>query len=349
MIELRSREASGDHSSAFFGASARAPATTHGQMAAAAAALFLGLEPASSHQCRKLRWFGSRGDGGYHVCTDHLVPGNCIVYSLGTRENPSFDIALGKFGCEVHSFDPTLRQQGLATAGKLDKASTNVTFHDVGIGGRSMIHAPGKAPWQWPGLGYGRESNDKPWTLRTLESLMRELGHSRVDVLKMDVEGAEWPLLEHLFSSARSRGRLAAGALVRQLILEAHLLPRPDTSNPGSWPSQTPPPAPSWWKTPLALLGLLPTPPVYPVPSAADADAFNWSAADLLRQLVQVAGFRLLSHRVNGGAPTFNVSASKRKSEAGVSRQQQHDGPHDMVMSCCHELSFVWKGPPPVA
>ena len=154
-------------------------------MSAAEVARFLGLTPASSHLCRNLRWFGSRGDGGYHVCVDQLVPGSCVVYSLGTRENPSFDLAMGKFGCEVHSFDPSLQQQGLDTATKLGKRSTNVTFHDVGIGGQSRIYEPGTAPWQWPGLRYGREANSGRWTLRTLESLMRELGHNHVDVLKM--------------------------------------------------------------------------------------------------------------------------------------------------------------------
>jgi FkbM family methyltransferase len=315
--------------------------TSSAAKAATAAALFLGLEPASRHRCRKMHWFGSHGDGGYNVCTDHLIPGNCVVYSLGTRENPSFDLELGKYGCEVHSFDPTLRQQGLSTAAKLDKTS-NVTFHDVGIGGRSMIHAAGKAPWQWPGLGYGRESNDRPWTFRTLDSLMRELGHSRIDVLKMDVEGAEWPLLEHLLSSARSRDLLASGALVRQFILEVHLLPRPDTTRPGRWHSWTPPPA-GWWRTPLALLGLLPT-PAYPVPSAADADAFNWAAVDMLRQLVHLGGFRLLSHRVNSGAPHFNVSAPTMARVNGRP-VPQFDRPKQMVMSCCQELLFAWKHP----
>eukprot|EP00965_Chrysotila_dentata_P022589 748062-Pleurochrysis_carterae.AAC.1 len=300
---------------------------------ATAAALFLGLSPASRHLCRDLRWFGSRGDGGYHVCVDSLTPGSCIVYSLGTRENPSFDVAMAAYGCEVHSFDPTLEQQGLKTAALLGKSSFKVTFHDVGIGGRSMAYAPGTAPWQWPGLGYGRESNSKKWTLRTLESLMRELGHAKVDVLKMDVEGAEWPLLEHLLSSGHLRKLLSSGGLIRQIILEIHMLPRPDPSQIGSWPlpelytrSRT-----SWFTRT----------PAYPVPSAADADAFNWHAADLLQQLVHEGGFGLLSHRVNTGGPSFIVSvAPKAASRMG----KQHNGPRERKLPCCHEFSFLWKG-----
>ena len=98
-----------------------------------------------------------------------------------------------------------------------------------------------------------------------------------------------------------------------------------------------------WWRTPLALLGLLPT-PAYPVPSAADADAFNWAAVDMLRQLVHLGGFRLLSHRVNSGAPHFNVSAPTMARVNGRP-VPQFDRPKQMVMSCCQELLFAWKHP----
>ena len=321
---------------------------------AAVAAAFLGLAPATRSFCRDLRWFGTAGsDGGYDVCLDNLHPGNCVVYSVGTRDNPSFDIAMGRYGCEVHSFDPTLDQQGLSkVVQQLGLAANNVTFHDVGIGGRDFTAARGTAPWQWPGLGYGRSSNSKVWTLRTLESLMHQLGHKRIDVFKMDAEGAEWPVLEHLLSGEWARERLAAGSIIRQLILEVHLLPRPDPSRPGGWqkwasPQRASSPSPAGWLTRLGITGQREPPQAtrsdaeapYPIPSASDADAFNWHAADLLQQLVHVGGFALHSHRVNGGGPYFDVSA-RRTGGAGT-----HERHVEKTLSCCHELSFVWRGP----
>jgi hypothetical protein len=143
-----------------------------------------------------VRRFGHEGDGGWDVCAPALArsvsvaASGCLVYSAGTFDDPSFDIAIAAAGCTVHAFDPTLEQQGFgATAQSLGR-HPNVTFHAVGFGGRDLIYQAGTAPWQYPGLGYGRYSNQKAWELRTLPDLMRSLNHSEsaLAVLKIDIE-----------------------------------------------------------------------------------------------------------------------------------------------------------------
>jgi hypothetical protein len=51
------------------------------------------------------------------------------------------------------------------------------------------------------------------FAVRTIPSIMQELGHSTIDVLKMDIEGAEYNVIDHL---ARHKSN------VRQLLVEFH-------------------------------------------------------------------------------------------------------------------------------
>jgi len=48
---------------------------------------------------------------------------------------------------------------------------------------------------------------------RRLSSIMRELGHSHIDILKMDIEGAEYSVISNLIES---------GIEVSQLLVEFH-------------------------------------------------------------------------------------------------------------------------------
>jgi len=161
----------------------------------------------------------------------------CIVYSAGTRDDASFDIGMTKKGCEVHSFDPSLSQmveQGYGSTDHFLKGlkKTGVNFHEYGLGGVDLSYPPGTIPWSWPGIGYGAESNDGAWELKTLESTLQELGHSEgITVFKADIEGAEWAMLERMLSNSATRQMLKSGKLVRQMLLEVHLTPRFDKSS----------------------------------------------------------------------------------------------------------------------
>ncbi|KAK3739719.1 hypothetical protein RRG08_003950 [Elysia crispata] len=59
------------------------------------------------------------------------------------------------------------------------------------------------------------------WKLRTLTSIKKMLGHTgkAIDVLKMDIEGFEWKVLDNLMETGELK-------LLRQFLLEFHLFPR---------------------------------------------------------------------------------------------------------------------------
>ncbi|GFO28782.1 methyltransferase-like protein 24 [Plakobranchus ocellatus] len=151
--------------------------------------------------CNKVTRMGNIEDGGWELCEDPLyapIKDNCLVYSYGINYDFSFDDAMEKYGCEVHSFDPSMNNY------KDYLRNQRVHFHSVGVAGVDKT--------------IGNDSST--WYLYTIASHRRRLHHElserRLDVLKIDVEGYE---LEALMTA------LDDGSLddIRQLIFETHL------------------------------------------------------------------------------------------------------------------------------
>ena len=61
-------------------------------------------------------------------------------------------------------------------------------------------------------IGIGANNEGK---LRTLHNITSELGHSRIDVLKMDIESAEYSVIPDIFSDP-NRPR------IDQILIEVH-------------------------------------------------------------------------------------------------------------------------------
>lgn len=132
------------------------------------------------------KWlFGSPTDGAKFLCADNLPKGNCIVYSLGSRKDFSFEIdVVAKLNCEVHTFDCTV---GDVSADELPRG---VTFHPWCIGSEEALKPFVSDLFDVP-----------PGTLaqyHTMSTIMRMLGHSYIDVLKMDIERFEFDVLKSL-------------------------------------------------------------------------------------------------------------------------------------------------------
>ncbi|XP_025110460.1 methyltransferase-like protein 24 isoform X2 [Pomacea canaliculata] len=135
---------------------------------------------------------GNTGDGGWDVCDDieHRPQSPCLVYSFGINHDFSFDDAVSdKYGCEVHSFDPSMGQND-------HKHSDRVFFHNLGISDQDFV-------------------NDKAWTMRTLTSIKKQLNHTKINILKMDIELDEFKALPNIIASDELKD-------VDQLLFEIH-------------------------------------------------------------------------------------------------------------------------------
>ncbi|XP_042884450.1 uncharacterized protein LOC122261032 [Penaeus japonicus] len=79
-------------------------------------------------KCNELRTFGT-APRGKDLCLDDkykIKPGSCFVFSFGINFDWSFEDDMGKFGCMVYAYDPTM--------GKADhQRSENIHFYATGI------------------------------------------------------------------------------------------------------------------------------------------------------------------------------------------------------------------------
>uniref|UniRef100_A0A3Q3IJ70 Methyltransferase domain-containing protein n=1 Tax=Monopterus albus TaxID=43700 RepID=A0A3Q3IJ70_MONAL len=141
--------------------------------------------------------------GAWAVCLDpkyslthRMQSKHCRVYSFGLGvDDRSLERSLARSGCEVHCFDPSLKQPHLQQA--------QMWLHRLSV------------DWGDPKPAIVAPRPDYANT-KKLATILNDFGHRRVDVLKADMESAEWKILENL---------VLEGVLdsVGQLLLELHL------------------------------------------------------------------------------------------------------------------------------
>ncbi|HEY3445958.1 MAG TPA: FkbM family methyltransferase [Myxococcales bacterium] len=155
---------------------------------------------------------GAVGDGGKWVCNAHKLAAqkDCVVYGFGAGSDISFEEAMASLGCEVHVFDPSPKP--VARFGELAKGKKvgtgSVTFHGIGLG--PVSRETDKA--------MKLEIDGQKAEVRTLDELAKALGHSHVDLLKMDIEGSEWATFDDLFKKD-----LLAKLGIKVLLAELHV------------------------------------------------------------------------------------------------------------------------------
>jgi FkbM family methyltransferase len=153
--------------------------------------------------------------GGWAVPCGAIQPG-WVCYCAGAGIDVSFDLALAqRFGCEVVTLDPTdeAREHFARAAG----GESRMRFEQVAVwssdGELPMFRAADPSHRTLSADDIQRTGQATSVPARSLPSLMRELGHDRIDLLKLDVEGAEYELLDLVAS--RELG-------IRVLCVEMH-------------------------------------------------------------------------------------------------------------------------------
>ena len=145
--------------------------------------------------------------GGWWFAPEGLNS-DSIVYSLGVGDEIDFDLALIEtYGVEVHAFDPTPASIEMLKDRELPK---RLQFHPW------AITANDGSLTFYPRLKKDGTKSDVMYTMvaepetvddaiivpsYSLSTVSDMLGHQRIDLLKMDIEGAEYEVLEGLLES----------------------------------------------------------------------------------------------------------------------------------------------------
>ena len=153
--------------------------------------------------------------GGWSVAP-HKITSDSVVYSFGVGEDISFDLGMiSQFGVTVHAFDPTPRSIAWLHA---QTTPIGFRFHEYGIAnydGVARFFPPDNRTFvSYSAVHRGSLATglvDAP--VRRLSSIMQQLGHEHIDVLKMDIEGSEYDVIEDVLRSNVS---------VNQLLVEFH-------------------------------------------------------------------------------------------------------------------------------
>jgi len=155
--------------------------------------------------------------GGWSIAADSLTAAD-VVYSFGIGEDATFDLSLiGKYRCPVFAFDPTPKSVDF-----VEREIHTGLFHFepsalADRDGMLRLFFPANPAFVSSSLAPSERTSESFFDApcHTLASIMARLGHARVNVLKMDIEGAEYCVIEE----AAASGTLTQ---VDQLLVEFH-------------------------------------------------------------------------------------------------------------------------------
>jgi FkbM family methyltransferase len=155
---------------------------------------------------------GDLGYGGQTLPDRDLAP-DSVCYLIGVGEDISFDLALvARYGVTVHCFDPVPRASRFVARAAAHEP--RVVFHPWAVWSRDeelTFHEPfrpGYVSQSAVNLHGTAASFTAPG--RSAASIMRELGHERLDLVKVSAEGAEYVILETLLDPGLRPGTVCA-------------------------------------------------------------------------------------------------------------------------------------------
>jgi FkbM family methyltransferase len=183
-----------------------------------------------------MKQFGTLYSGFFYPATLPSIKSNSVIYCFGAGEDISHDIELAhKTGATVHIFDPTPRAmahvqqvQQVLLSKKEPSANKRVGGGDPNYWKRIIQHPVENHKIRFYEYGLYTEDNPKmkfympsnpeyvshslvegmksskyiEVPVKSLETIMKELGHTHIDLLKLDIEGCECDVLEYMIQDS---------------------------------------------------------------------------------------------------------------------------------------------------
>lgn len=155
-----------------------------------------------------------QGAGSWTLWPDCLDQ-DSVLYSFGVGRDISFEREMiHRYGLTVHAFDPTPFALSWI---KTQRLPARFHLHELGLAGfdgTARFQPPIKSKFEsFSMVRRSGQGSAIQAPVRRLQSIVAMLGHARVDVLKLDIEGAEYEVLSDV---------LASGCAIGQILVEFH-------------------------------------------------------------------------------------------------------------------------------
>ena len=154
-----------------------------------------------------LKRYGGKHDGNKILCGVESLEASsgCIVYSLGSSNNFNFELDLLKHTtCEVHTYDCTSQPP--------KNPIKRLHFHQICMGEPSPLQS-----FIFPNNGTNQNDQFNSTSLfESFHQIVADNKHTRLHVLKMDIEGGEYSVFADLLRHP------AATNLPYQISFESH-------------------------------------------------------------------------------------------------------------------------------
>ncbi|ADE35622.1 FkbM family methyltransferase [Methanohalophilus mahii] len=142
------------------------------------------------------------------------IDSQSVIYSMGIGEDVSWDEALiARKNVTIHGFDPTPRAIEYAKNRKLE----NFIVHPIGVSSKNG-YMDFFTPINPSHVSHSliKKNNTKysiKVKIKSIDSIMDELNHKKIDILKMDIEGSEYEVIPDM---------LEKKIFPHQLLIEFH-------------------------------------------------------------------------------------------------------------------------------